>query len=132
MSRLLLIVIPILWIVACNQEGDDVFGTYKGTQKFGIGQTESPVTFEFHGQLNTISGAITPPGSSTLVAVVVLDYLGTSTRFSRKDNNITYIYNVSFQNGTAQGTFEPLGCSNPSSGEICPSDSDGSFTAQKQ
>ena len=141
MKRVSLLLFLILCAFGCKSEEDHqqgVSGRYVGTQRFGIGQASSPFILILSQRGNTITGQVTPPFSNDLVVIESGEVSGTTVRFDRKVGNITYRYEATIQNSDAMapaqigGGLSPLGCLNPSSGEPCLTDSNGSFTASKQ
>ena len=82
---------------------------------------------------NGITGSVTPPFSTELVGIVNGRIEGSTVHFDRKEGEITYRYQatLSAERSILQGGFQPLGCIDPESGEPCQTDSDGSFTAER-
>lgn len=125
---------------ACKseQDGQSISGRYVGTQQFGIGQVSSPFVLILSQRGNAVTGQVTPPFSNDLADIQGGEVTGSTVRFDRKVGNITYRYEATIQNSNAMmrsqigGGLSPLGCINPGSGEPCLSDSNGSFTAEKQ
>jgi hypothetical protein len=140
MKRISLLLFLVLCVFGCKSEQDQqgISGRYLGTQRFGIGQVSSPFLLILSQRGNIVTGQVTPPFSNDPVAIEGGEVNGTTVRFDRKVGNITYRYEATIQNSNAMaptqigGGLSPLGCLNPSSGEPCLSDSNGSFTASKQ
>jgi hypothetical protein len=121
-------------MIGCVDKDDTVSGRFIGTQKFGIGQVDSPITIEIHQEGNNITGSITPPFSNQQVSFKNGLLQGTTVQFDRTEGNITFHYEIvlSPAKTTLQGNFQPIGCIDPQSGESCQTDSNGSFTAEKR
>jgi hypothetical protein len=121
----------------CGDEDTDfATGTYVGVQVFGIGQISSPMTLQLQHNDKTVNGSVTPPFKDTLEAISNSTLNGDTIQFDRKESSITYRYSGTFNrngvNTVITGGFAPLGCLDPSSGEPCQTDSNGSFTVSKQ
>jgi hypothetical protein len=140
MKRISLMLFFVLCAIGCKSEEDQqgISGRYVGTQRFGIGQASSSFVLILSQRGNSVTGQVTPPFSNDLVAIEGGEVSGTTVRFDRKVGNITYRYEATIQNSDAMapsqigGGLSPLGCLNPSSGEPCLTDSNGSFNASKQ
>lgn len=129
-------ILLVLTISGCGEEDEFATGTYAGVQVFGIGQISSSMTIDVKQNGNAISGSITPPFQDKLENITNGRLDGSTIQFDRRESSITYRYvgtiNRNGLNTTITGGFEPLGCSDPSSGELCQTDSNGSFTVTKQ
>ena len=131
MKYLIAILVVIgLGMLGCHSNEDTGFQRFVGTQKFGIGQVSSQIVIVIKQQGSTITGGVTPPFSSVLESITNGEITGNTIRFDRRQGNITYRYAATLQAIELQGSFGPLGCIQPSSGEPCPSDSNGSFRAR--
>lgn len=126
----------VLTLSSCGEEDEFATGTYSGVQVFGIGQVSSPIIIDLQQNGNNISGSVTPPFQDKLESISDGRLEGTTIQFDRKEADITYRYSgLISRNGmnlVITGGFGPLGCSDPSSGEPCQTDSNGSFTVTKQ
>jgi hypothetical protein len=133
MQLLNYLLIPLL-LAACMDHSENITGRFTGTQQFGIGQVDSPIVLELQQNGQTITGTVTPPFSGEAVPIVNGRLEGSILYFDRKEGEITYRYQATLNTGrsTVQGSFQPVGCIDPESGEPCQTDSDGSFTAEKQ
>lgn len=106
-------------------------------QNFGIGQISSAMAMELDQNGGLITGGITPPFSNEFVPITNGTIMDTRIRFDvQRMGDVTYRYTGSVRRIEmtliVQGEFQPLGCINPSSGELCQTDSNGSFTVTKQ
>ena len=125
--------ITLLSLNACSTEDEaDISGRYAGLQRFGIGQVDSAFVLVLSRQGNVLKGSVTPPFASRLENLTKGEVMGNIVRFERKEGSITYLYEGTIRGGMAQGSFGPLGCIHPASGEACLTDSDGTFTARLQ
>ena len=123
-----------LAVLSCSSEkaSEGISGRYTGTQNFGIGQVPSPMMMTIHQQSSVLSGSVTPPFRTDFVEMRDGRIEGNSIRFDVNYQQITFHYEGIVQDGQLQGNFQPLGCVLPSSGQQCVTDSDGTFTLQKQ
>lgn len=131
-----LLIVMALAVSGCGEEDEFATGKYEGVQVFGIAQISSPMTIDVKQNGNAVSGSITPPFQDKLENITNGRLDGSSIQFDRKEFSVTYRYvgviNRDGLNTTITGGFEPLGCSDPTSGELCQTDSNGSFTVTKQ
>ena len=131
-----LLIVMTLVVIGCGEEDEFASGIYEGVQVFGIGQISSPMTIDVKQNGNAVSGSITPPFQDKLENISNGRLDGSTIQFDRRETSITYRYvgtiNRNGFNTTITGGFEPLGCSDPGSGELCQTDSNGSFTVTKQ
>lgn len=123
-----------LTVLSCSSEkaGEGISGRYVGTQTFGIGQVSSPMMLTLHQQNSVLAGSVTPPFRTDFVEISNGRIEGNSMRFDANYQGFTFHYEGVVQDAQLQGNFQPLGCVLPSSGELCVTDSDGTFTLQKQ
>jgi hypothetical protein len=124
----LTLILPLLFFAGCHTD-DNQFDRFVGTQKFGIGQVSSQIVIVLNQDGTTLSGGVTPPGSAIVEPISNGTITGTDVQFDRRADTITFRYNATLNGGELRGTFGPLGCIQPSSGEPCLTDSNGSFTA---
>ena len=120
-------------MISCSKETDQgITGRYIGTQNFGLGQVSSAISMQLSQQGGTLTGNVTPPFQTTVAAISNGEITGGQFRFNAAYGDLTYHYEGTIQNAKLTGSFEPLGCFNSASGENCPTDSNGTFTATKQ
>lgn len=120
-------------ILSCGKETEEgITGRYIGTQNFGIGQIGSAIVIQLLQQGATLTGAVTPPFQSDVAPISMGEIAGSQVRFNAVHGGFTFHYEGMLQGTKLTGNFEPLGCFNPGSGETCPTDSNGTFTATKQ
>ena len=128
------LLIGALVLVSCSSDKRTagISGNYMGTQNFGIGQAPSAMLLSVRQQGASITGAVTPPFQTGTVSLLNGSVQGSSLRFDAIHGNLTFHYDAVIQGQQIQGSFEPLGCVMPGSGQPCVTDSDGTFTVQKQ
>ncbi len=134
MKRTFLSFLLVLTFLGCTDKEDGWNGRFTGTQRFGIGQVDSPITIVIERNGDKISGSVTPPFSNVPAPFQNGQIQGSTIRFDRKEGDITFRYEAILNpvDDSLQGGFQPLGCTNPQSGEPCQTDSNGSFNASKQ
>lgn len=123
----------VLGVSSCSKETDQgITGRYIGTQNFGLGQVSSAISIQLSQQGATLTGTVTPPFQAAAATITSGEVAGGQFRFNAAYGNQTFHYEGTIQNAKLTGNFEPLGCFSPASGENCPTDSNGTFTATKQ
>ena len=128
-----LLIFLYVGFLSCSQEKDaGLSGRYIGTQNFGLGQVGSAIVINVSQQNMTLTGTITPPFQ--LQGQTILNGTAASGRFQFDTTfgNHTYHYDGMAEGTTLIGSFGPLACVTPASSEMCPTDSNGTFTATKQ
>jgi hypothetical protein len=132
-ATLAAILVLAFGIISCSKETDEgITGRYIGTQNFGIAQAGSAIALQLSERGATLTGTVTPPFQGDVAAISMGEITGGQFRFNASYGGFTYHYEGTIQGTKLTGSFEPLGCVNPGSGETCPTDSNGTFTATKQ
>jgi hypothetical protein len=129
---LIVLVFLALGAMSCDQTVIVITGNYAGTQNFGIGQVGSFFAISITQDGAIITGRVNLPFQTTTVPIMNGTASGSRFQFDVINNGTTFRYAGTNQNDTLMGNFEPLGCLDPTSGQPCLSDSNGSFTATKQ
>ena len=131
--RIPMIILAALLFLSCTDKEDGLNGRFNGSQRFGIGQVNSPITIVIERNGDRITGSVTPPFQTETVPFQNGSVQGNTIQFDRKEGDITFRYEAVLNpaDNSLQGSFQPLGCLNPESGEPCQTDSDGSFNVRK-
>ena len=122
----------VLGALSCDQTVIVITGNYGGTQNFGIGQVGSFFAISITQNGAIITGRVNLPFQTSTVPIMNGTTSGSQFKFDAINNGTTFRYAGTIQNDTMMGNFEPLGCIDPTSGQPCLTDSNGSFTATKQ
>lgn len=132
-ANFLAIFVLALGMISCSKETDQgLTGRYIGTQNFGIAQVSSAIAIQLSQQGTTLTGTVIPPFQSDPVVISAGEVAGGQFHFNAAYGGFTFHYEGTVMGTKLTGNLDPLGCVSPASGEMCPTDSNGTFTATKQ